>query len=252
MLLMAIREGMASEEAVVEARTLLLGDARVPPELREEALTEPVEREADAAALLSLLGLDDELSDMLRGAVSGEAGEMGAVNTKSPWNESASPVAEALVSASGGVDVAESVLGRVDRDGSDWVYGPALASAVALEAGDSPVSVVEVLSRCELPQGAAVSEAVLAAAGRADVVAGVSSALSFEDSCPVAEAVRFECGFVDIADVVMDRLEQGSSAVSDLATVPAPANRSWGAWATAAIAAAVLLVGNDPCHTLAR
>ena len=40
----------------------------------------------------------------------------------------------------------------------------------------------------------------------------------------------------------MDRLEQGSSAVSDLATVPVPANRSWGAWATAAIAAAVLLV----------
>ena len=52
MLLVAIREGVASEEAVAEARDLLSGDARVPDELKEDALTERAERAARRRAAL--------------------------------------------------------------------------------------------------------------------------------------------------------------------------------------------------------
>lgn len=243
MLLVAIREGVASEEAVAEARDLLSGDARVPDELKEDALTERAERAADAAALLSVLGLDDELSQVLRGAISNEAGQMGATTPGVPWEEQRfTGFAEEVRAASGAVDVAESVLGRVDREGSDWVYGPALAAAVVSEAGAFGGSAEEILLACGLDTGLSISEAVEATAGDVDLVDRIFEALALEPAVAVADAVRFECGTVDVRDAVMAEVAPTASSVDRLVTVPEPANRSWGAWVTAAVAAAVLLV----------
>jgi hypothetical protein len=242
MLLMAIREGTASEGAVAEARELLLGDVRVPADLKEEALTSPSEREVDAAVLLSVLGLDDDLSGILRGAIAHEAGEMEAVFASAPWEESERrPLAESVEASSGSVDVAENVLGRVDREGSDWVYGPTLSAAVKVEAGQSPVSVARVLADCGLPEGLPVVDAIRDGAGNVDVSVDVVEALSLQSAIPVAAAIRFECGQVDVRDAVMHELSQLQPSAVDLATVPAAANRSWGAWVSAAVAAAVLL-----------
>ena len=242
MLLIAIREGTAPEGAFAEARELLLGDVRVPDDLKEEALTAPSEREADAAALLAILGLDDDLSGVLRGAVAHEAGEMESVFASAPWEESERRVlAESVEASSGSVDVAEHVLGRVDREGSDWVYGPTLSAAVKDEAGQSPVSVGQILASCGLQEELRVADAIRDGAGSVDVSADVVEALSFQSAIPVAAAIRSECGQVDVLDSVMRELSPLQPSVVELATVPAPANRSWGAWVSAAVAAAVLL-----------
>jgi hypothetical protein len=137
--------------------------------------------------------------------------------------------------------VAENVLGRIDREGSDWVYGPTLSAAVNVEAGQSPVSVGQVLAACGLQEGLPVVDAIRDGAGNVDVSADVVEALSFQPAIPVAAAIRFECGQVDVRDAVMRELSQLQPSVVDLATVPAAANRSWGAWVSAAVAAAVLL-----------
>jgi hypothetical protein len=92
-----------------------------------------------------------------------------------------------------------------------------------------------------LPEGLPVVDAIWDGAGNVDVSVDVVEALSLQSAIPVAAAIRFECGQVDVRDAVMHELSQLQPSAVDLATVPAAANRSWGAWVSAAVAAAVLL-----------
>ena len=152
------------------------------------------------------------------------------------------PVAASVMSSSGSVDVTESVLGRVDREGSDWVYGSALAAAVREEAGASPLATADVMAACDLEAGIPVAAALRHEMGRVDVSAAVYERLSSGSAPPVGEAVRSEAGSVDVVDAVMREIGAGRRVLRDLSSVPPAANRSWGAWATAAVAAAVLWV----------
>jgi hypothetical protein len=240
-LLQRIRDGVGSSEEVTRARELVASDARLPDELREIALRDDDDLEADAAGLLSVLGADD-LGALIAQAIQAEAAEpLTESEVDDGWQVIAEVLREGLAREASDVDVAEPVLRRIAVAG--WAFGPVVASAVRSEAGEVDVA-RPVMRELSLDAAAPVAQAVAAEAGDVDVVDAVMATLSLDAPVPVAEAVRAEAGEIDVVSAVLTEI--GAVAppvvVHEPVAVPAPANdtRGW-SWAGLAMAAVALV-----------
>lgn len=226
-LLRRIRDGLADADEVVEARRLATHDARLPESLRSSAIFTD-EPEADAAALLAVLGQDDLFGAALADAIAAEIGDQPVdAGEPVPGADADRPhvdVAGAVRGEAGRVEITGQVMGAL---------GLAIlpvADALAREVGEPPDLSGAVMGQVDaevLPIGAAVSEeaggielaaavlgelgaevppveaAVRHEAGAPDAtwVREVLEAIGIE-VLPVAEAVRAEAGTVDVAERV--------------------------------------------------
>lgn len=250
-LLQRILEGVASPDEVAQARERVAGDARLPEDLRAEALTVESEWAADAAGLMVLLSEEDAWGSALRDAVSLEAGPMPVGTERPPWEGQGldGRIHEALVADRGTVDVTEAVMGRVSREATGWVHGPVLGEATRFEGGRVDVA-EQVMDQCGDASAVPLADAVRSLAGSVDLADQVAAKLGLDEGLPIAEAVRAEAGQVDVVEAVQAAI--ASSAVWTSEGTPeaaAPtgraANRGFSAWAGLAsvAAAAVLAVG---------
>ena len=249
MLLQRILEGDASPEEVARARERVAGDARLPEELREEALTVEGDWAADAAGLMVLLCEEDSWGSALRGAVSEEAGDMPAASKSPPWEGKSTSVHEALEASGGTVDVTEAVMGRVSRQAKGWVHGPVLAEALRAEGGRVDVA-SEVMAQCGESSPVPVAEAARVLAGAVDLTDELAAKLGLDEALPVAEAVRAEAGTVDVwaaVEAAVVQVPAWTSEGTPASAVPTrrAANTRFSIWTGLAsvAAAAVLAVG---------
>ncbi len=235
-LLVRIRDGVAGAGDVEQARALVLGDSRVPDELRQIALTDADDLEGDAAGLLSVLGADSLFGALLRDAVVAEA----APATPAPTPEIADddswlPIAAALVeglrAVASGFEVADAVMRRVA--GVDWVWGPTLHDAVVAEAGGVDVA-ADVLQMLEpgTSIGVLVARAVRAEAGTVELADVVARTLGHVAVVPVADAIRAEAGTVELADAVVGALGHSVFSVAEAVRAEAGTVELAGAVAT--------------------
>jgi hypothetical protein len=215
-LLLRIRDGVATAEELHTARSLVRHDARIPEELREVALAE--EPAIEAAALLALIGGDDELGELLRGAVSDEAFDvadavMAAIDVE--------PEVEDPEGLAFDVPLAEAIWGE-----AGWVeVAPVVASVLAIEtlpvaeAVRTQAGTVDIVAGVMAEVGEAtlgVAEAIRTEAGAFDVPVDAFPGLSLPALPPVADAVRDEAGGVDVAHAVMRDLGLGATLDADL------------------------------------
>lgn len=260
-LLMQLRDGPPDPSALARARALLVGDARIPEDVREIALTDPAEATEDAVGLLAVLGLDElglGLADALREELEAPADP----DLDDEWAPIGLALRDGLVAEAAGVEVAGAVLRRLRL--ADFAWGPVLADAVQAEAGvfDVADAVLAAVGGAEAP----VAAAVRAEAGEIDgIELTVARALELE-VLPVREALLAEAGTApDVTDAVMDRIGAADamraaaksmpaggaapsrSSVGAPVDVPPPANDGWGfrqlrRWGVGlAVAAAALL-----------
>ncbi|MCB9685093.1 MAG: hypothetical protein H6738_07280 [Alphaproteobacteria bacterium] len=222
-LLMRLKDGIATLAELEQARALVRSDERVPDELRDVVFVEASEIEADAAALLGMLGLDD-LGAMLVEAVMDEIASVPSFVDEladEGWDEIASVLREGLEDeASLGVDVVEAVMRRLPA--ADFARAALVAPAITAEAGEVDLSdaVLAGLGLAALP----LAEAVRAEAGEVDLADAVASTLALERP-PVAEAVWAEAGKVDVVAGVMSTIGVWrATAAPVVAPVVAPAN----------------------------
>ena len=203
-LLERIRDGHATPDEIAHARDLVAGDARLPDELREVALTDTDDLPGDAVGLLAVLGADPLFGEALRDAVASDGVEVAGIEeADSAWQAIADVLREELQAVGEGFEVADSVMMRLPPA---WAYGPVTAEAVLGEAGE-----VDVAGEAMAALGAApslVAEAVAFEAGPVDVTAAVAAALGHAAPLPVAEAVRAEAGEVDVAGSVLAQLDE--------------------------------------------
>lgn len=243
-LLERVRDGVASVDEVAQARSLVAHDARLPEELREVALRDDDDLEADAVGLLAVLGADPLFGDVLREALDDEAASGDFDEVPDGWEVVATALREGLVAMADGVDVADAVMHRIPAP--SWAWGPALADAVRAEAGEVDVADA-VMASLGAEAFAPVADAVHAEAGEVDVADAVMASLGAEAFAPVADAVRAEAGEVDVADAVLAELAPAAAAmppaVQTAPAVPAQANGRWAMRAFLAAAVALLAVG---------
>jgi len=255
--LKAIRDGAAEPDVLAKAQEALRTLEALPEDVRLSGLQD--DPQAGAAALLSLFGLDDTFSALLRSAVAIESGEPELAHEigeqiGDPWQ----PMAQALRIESslvgGVVDLADKVLQGCGLEMDDLP----IAEAVRSEAGEVDIAEAVMFSlsldkACEevfeAELGDMLRDGLEEAAGPApDLWGSISQAIGIEDpeaiagydGALVAEAVRAEAGALPAAftDHVMTAL--AVSAIAPHPGLPQPANRRW-LWAVAAAAVAGIM-----------
>jgi hypothetical protein len=153
-LLERLRSGSASASDRARARALVEGDARLPDDVRRDALADDADTVADATALLGLFG-----APLLSG--------------------SGLSFAALVDEASADIDVAGAVVGEL---GLPLVP---IAEAVSAEAGEVDVS-ADVFAALGLER-VAVADAVRAEAGEVDVARRVFAELGLSKRPPIVE-----------------------------------------------------------------
>jgi hypothetical protein len=231
-----MRDGDDAPATIAEVRRLLAADDRIPADLRD-----PPDLDEDpagaAAALLALLGHDDDLGALLAGALRAEVADMPRAAAPEPLAEPEDldaeilrleqhlplPIAEAIRARAGDIEIAGWVVERLGGAAAP------VAAAVRSEAG-----FVDVSSSfgAELPIAAAVraeagfvdvsssfgAELPIAAAVRAEAgLVDVSS--SFGAELPIAAAVRAEAGFVDVSSAFGTELPIAAAVRSEAGRV---------------------------------
>lgn len=169
-LLERIERGEYSADELERARALARQDDRLPEDLRMDVLMDE-DAEADAGALLSLLGADPFVGLVGRAVFDGA-----------------------------GIDVADAVLAAIGS-----AEAPPVADAVRDEAGPAPE--MEVPDDGWFPIAEALTEGLRDTAHGIDVSSAVLAAVGAQAEVGVAQAVRALAGDVDVAPAVLATLD---------------------------------------------
>ena len=216
-LLMRIRDDEATSDEVHRARALVQVDERLPEELRAVALVDDIRE--DAVALLAVLGHDDGFGALMSEALLSEAVSEPAVTTPpqdaqildladAMDDELARPfdwpLAKALRAEAGQLDVARTVLAKLDLEEGITAY---LAQCIRSDAGDIDVAEQVVGAIDDRRRTTPLADAVATVAGRVDVVAAVFAKLDLPvHDLTLASVIADEAGQVSIAEATVERI----------------------------------------------